>query len=95
MARVPLYDETGAYLETIEIDPAQKTGGWSAYPKGVVWALAKRKIKFGGANLLFAGDVPLASGLSSSAAFEVCVGFLLNELFGLGLERLASGSYGR
>src|SRR5438270_4742030 len=44
---------------------------WSDYIRGVVLMLEKAGIHLAGANLLIQGDVPIGSGLSSSAALEV------------------------
>ncbi len=42
-----------------------------------------------GFNLAFGGDVPLGAGMSSSAAVESGMGYAMNELFDLNLDRLA------
>src|SRR5579872_2526143 len=42
----------------------------------------------GGFNCVFAGDLPLGAGLSSSAALEAAAAFSLNQLFGLGLDTM-------
>jgi len=44
--------------------------------------------KMAGFNLVFGGDIPPGAGLSSSAALECATAYALNELFGLGLERI-------
>lgn len=68
--------------------------GWSAYPLGVAWALIEAAAKSGladrvrGCDLAIASDVPIGAGLSSSAAIECAVAVALNELWGLGLERM-------
>lgn len=41
-----------------------------------------------GFNVVFGGDIPPGAGLSSSAALECATAFGLNELFGLGLEKM-------
>jgi galactokinase len=51
--------------------------GWMAYPLGVAWMLEQSGLLTTGANLYIAGDVPLGSGLSSSAAIEVATGSAL------------------
>ena len=44
---------------------------WGNYTRGVAYMLQKRGYQLSGANMTIQGDVPLASGLSSSAALEV------------------------
>ncbi len=56
---------------------------WHNYVRGVVLALRVAGHPLAGADLLIASDVPRGSGLSSSAALEVAVGYtfqLLNHL---------------
>ncbi|MEC5180594.1 galactokinase [Arthrobacter sp. CG_A4] len=70
------------------LDPGSLTG-WSAYPLGVVWALAQAApaAAFTGVDLALSSDVPAGAGLSSSAAVECSVALALNELWNLGLGR--------
>jgi galactokinase len=51
--------------------PTQRLGTWSDYVIGVAVALQQMGRSMQGANVLVAGDVPIGSGLSSSAAVEV------------------------
>ncbi|OUC05061.1 hypothetical protein RY27_29600 [Litorilinea aerophila] len=44
---------------------------WANYVQGVAWALQERGIPLTGMDALISGNVPRASGLSSSAALEV------------------------
>ncbi|MGY5854025.1 MAG: galactokinase [Candidatus Thorarchaeota archaeon] len=44
---------------------------WEEYAKGVYWALKRRRQETRGVTGVVYGDVPIGSGLSSSAAFEV------------------------
>lgn len=60
---------------------------WANYVRGVVAELAARGAEIGGFGLALASNVPVGSGLSSSAAIEVCVAYALNELFHLGIPR--------
>ena len=64
---------------------------WVNYIRGIFWVLQKEGYKLGGTNALVWGEVPLESGLSSSAALEVSVMKGLTELFGINLppERMA------
>ena len=52
--------------------------------------MCRETIKRGGVvkgfDAVFAGDVPLGAGLSSSAALESCFAFALNDIFGNGID---------
>ena len=64
----------------IEHDAKQK---WSNYIRGVAWALQQRGLKLSGVDLAIHSNVPVASGLSSSAALEVCAATMFREICGL------------
>ena len=45
-----------------------KKDNWTNYPKGVIWALEENGYKIdGGIDILYYGNIPTGSGLSSSA----------------------------
>jgi galactokinase len=69
--------------------PPRGQGHWSDYPFGVAVKLEEAGQRLRGANLLVRGDVPIGSGLSSSAAIEVATGFALLELAGAEVDRRA------
>ena len=54
---------------------------WARYIFGVCREIIKRGGKVEGFDAVFAGNVPLGAGLSSSAALESCFAFALNDLF--------------
>ncbi len=64
-------------------------GSWPAYLLGVAWALAEQGVTMRGFDLLLDSDVPMGAGLSSSAAVETAIALALNDLLGLGLDRMA------
>lgn len=55
---------------------------WARYLFGVCRETIRRGGKVGGFNTVFAGNVPLGAGLSSSAALESTFAFAINELYG-------------
>jgi len=56
---------------------------WVNYPLGVVDEFNKIGVKItGGIDLLFSGNIPDGSGLSSSASIETVTGFFINKVFG-------------
>lgn len=54
---------------------------WARYIFGVCREILKRGGKVEGFDAVFAGNVPLGAGLSSSAALESCFANALNDLF--------------
>jgi galactokinase len=56
--------------------------GWAAYAAGPMWALAKEGVEVGGLDLVLDSDVPVGSGLSSSAAVECAVLLAARDLYG-------------
>ncbi len=60
--------------------------GWAGYVFGVCREILKRGCTIGGFDAVFAGDVPLGAGMSSSAAIESAFAFALNDLYSLGID---------
>jgi galactokinase len=65
----------------------EKDSSWADYPRGVAWAMGEAGYEIGAFRAAFAGDVPLGSGLSSSAAIEAATALALDAYFGLGIVR--------
>ena len=57
------------------------TEQWARYVFGVCREVIKRGGTVKGFDAVFAGNVPLGAGLSSSAALESCFAFAMNDLF--------------
>ena len=72
--------------------PAQ---AWARYIFGVCRETIKRGGKVAGFDTVFAGDVPLGAGLSSSAALESTFAFALNELNGNGIDKCELAKIGQ
>jgi galactokinase len=69
---------------TADLDDGTLTrrGDWSDYVIGTAMALQKNGWAVPGADLLVNGEVPIGSGLSSSAAIEISTGYALLDLGG-------------
>ena len=77
------FEEDGVGESRLADIETKKDGDWRNYPKGIVWAFGKKVYKVDkGLDILYFGNIPNGSGLSSSASIEVLTGFILKELFG-------------
>jgi galactokinase len=56
--------------------------GWAAYAAGPLWSLLQEGAEVGGLDLVLASDVPIGSGLSSSAAVECATLLAARDLYG-------------
>jgi galactokinase len=85
--RIVLYSENFAEEYTYPIDalPTVATGHWSDYPLGVLAVLAGEGYTIPAFSLTLWGDVPLGSGLSSSAAVEVATATAVTALIGVSI----------
>lgn len=72
--------------------PAQS---WARYVFGVCRETIKRGGNISGFNAVFAGDVPLGAGMSSSAALESTFAFALNYLFDLKIDKFELARIGQ
>lgn len=55
---------------------------WTAYPAGIVWSLLQKGyIVSSGFDILYYGNIPNGSGLSSSASIEVATAYALSKIF--------------
>jgi galactokinase len=67
----------------------QKTNEyWYNYPLGIIDYFLKEHNQVKGLDLLYYGDIPISSGLSSSASIEVVTAYMLNDLFECGYSKL-------
>ena len=68
---------------------------WSNYVKGVLSGLNAIQKPAHGFDAMFLGNIPLGSGLSSSAALEVSSGFAFARLYGLSVGNLEMAKIGQ
>jgi galactokinase len=95
---VSLRDDDEIHLAAIDLNETKQCTlsdlqpdadwGWAAYVLGSAAQFAKRGLPLSGFNLAFSSDVPMGSGLSSSAAVECATVFALNELWQSRISRL-------
>ena len=90
MAEIAPNDTDKVRVYSIDIDEYVEFGlneedaptqSWARYIFGVCREILKRGGSVKGFNAVFAGNVPLGAGLSSSAALESCFAFALNDMF--------------
>ena len=71
-------------------------GEWTDYPLSVIRTFAAMGYVIDrGADLVFSGNLPDGSGLSSSAALEVLTGLLLKELYGFSVTAQELAVFGQ
>lgn len=90
MAEIAPNDTDKVRVYSIDIDEYVEFGlneedaptqSWARYIFGVCREILKRGGSAKGFDAVFAGNVPLGAGLSSSAALESCFAFALNDMF--------------
>ena len=68
---------------------------WARYIFGVVREMQKRGFQPKGFDTVFAGDVPLGAGMSSSAALESTFAFAMNDIYKLGIDKFELARIGQ
>jgi galactokinase len=83
--RIRAYSVIFEESSEIDLDHLTAPGGsrWDSYIAGVAWAMADTGISVSGADMVIDGDVPLGSGLSSSAALEMATARVLCSVSGI------------
>ena len=71
-------------------------GSWSNYVKGMILAIQGGGYTVDkGFEMVIKGEIPTASGLSSSSSLELLIGVIINDLFDLNIPRLDLVKYGK
>ena len=86
------YNEFCEFGLNEEDKPSQS---WACYIFGVCRETLKRGGKVQGFDTVFAGDVPLGAGLSSSAALESCFAYAIDQINGNGFDRFELAKIGQ
>ena len=104
MAEIKLNGTNRVHLHSMDYDASTSFGlneedkpeeAWARYVFGVCRETIKRGGKVEGFDAVFAGDVPLGAGLSSSAALESCFAFALNDLFQNNIDKFELAKIGQ
>jgi galactokinase len=77
---VEVYSSSFRESRMFHLDQPQALHDWSDYVQGVALMLERSGYRIPGAKVLIASDVPMGSGLSSSAAVEVAAALALLDL---------------
>ncbi|HEY1768530.1 MAG TPA: galactokinase [Terracidiphilus sp.] len=87
--KIVIYSENSGEEKTFDAAslPVQRSRHWSDYPVGVIHELAGKGNTIPGFSLSLWGDVPLGSGLSSSASVEVATAVAIEPLIGVHYPR--------
>lgn len=81
------FKELGVIEVSLDNLVYDKKDDWANYPKGVIKTLKEKGYSIEeGLDMLYYGNIPNASGLSSSASVEVLTGFVVKELFNLDIS---------
>jgi galactokinase len=72
----------------LQADYKKEGESWFNYPLGVIEHFLKDGHQLQGLDMLFHGDIPIGSGLSSSASIEVVTAFALNKIFNATYSKL-------
>jgi len=74
----------GEEFDLATVQPGQLES-WSKYPAGMGWAIQTRGAKLPNVLAVVDSDIPIGSGVSSSAAMEMAFGVVWNSFASLGL----------
>ena len=85
---VVLYSENLGMGGKFKIDNFEKENNWLDYVKGIYYSLYKRGYRAGGMHGRIYGNLPIGSGLSSSASLELAVLEFLKESYISNLNRI-------
>jgi len=88
--KIEIYSENFNEQVVFDLDNPQTTarGHWSDYPIGVAAMFLRDGRDLRGARLVIKGEVPIGSGLSSSAALEVATAVALTANSNLEIDRV-------
>ncbi|HYI22285.1 MAG TPA: galactokinase [Candidatus Limnocylindrales bacterium] len=87
-ARFSSVQERGTYDFDV-LSPGTRRDAWIDYVAGVAWSLGEDGVPLRGVTAVVDSDVPIGSGLSSSAALELAAAWTLSERAPPPLDKIA------
>jgi galactokinase len=86
---VRIYSSNFNELKEFRVDRLPgREGTWSDYIQGLIWAFKRKGGEILGFEGMIYGNIPIGSGLGSSAALEVAVAYGLSKIFDLDIPEL-------
>jgi len=90
------FENLGVIENSIDDLAFKKEDDWANYPKGIIKVMLNEGYKIDkGFDVVFNGNIPNSSGLSSSASIEVLTCFILTDLFGLDVDFVKNALIGQ
>ncbi|GGA66398.1 galactokinase [Flavobacterium palustre] len=85
-SRVVALDLNDEFEIDVTAEVSLDTNEWTNYIRGIINQLKINGFQFEGVNCVFSSNIPVGSGLSSSAALECGFLFGMNDLFNLNIK---------
>lgn len=80
-------------LDTLKYDASEP---WTKYPSAMIKCMMEKGYDIeAGFDTLYYGEIPISSGLSSSASMEVLTGYMLKNLFDLNIGNIEIATCGK
>ncbi|MCR4840255.1 MAG: galactokinase [Lachnospiraceae bacterium] len=90
------FEELGVIENSIDDLAFKKEDDWANYPKGIIKVMLNEGYGIdSGFDVVYNGNIPNSSGLSSSASIEVLTCFILTDLFGLDVDFVKNALIGQ
>lgn len=91
------FRERGILYSSLDELNFQPEADWTNYPKAVIWAYlhsleaigvdyTEKMLDMSGLDIVYYGNIPNSSGLSSSASIEVLTAYILSELLDIDID---------
>lgn len=90
------FEHLGVITSSLDDLVYRKEDRWTNYPKGVIRTV--RELGYAvdcGMDILYFGNIPNSSGLSSSASIEVLTCYVLKDLFSLDIDGIENAKIGQ